>query len=1555
MADESRPVMSQSGAGRDPPPVWDGEDPSRRWRAMRRDILLWDDDVELPARKRGVRLFRALTGKARLLAETIADEDLRQDDGVSRIIAHFDKLYAGPLQVASERDFEVAVFSGHRKADEDMTAFVSRKQIEFTRYEAQLGTQLPNALRGRLLLKQASLNEKQGTRVTTLLDGNRSEEAVRAALCRLDTDLDVMSYATGHTLTSDKKTLYASAPEDSSTSSRSPWPTEEQREMDPELTELLTFYEEENDVGFDSDDPDQVWIYDADLGLQEFDEETLEQQFASFADVQRAKNEKKKARGWTHPRQKGSGKGLTKGSPLARGKGHFYPQSWDGPLSRNQTKGKGKGKDHFDQARRDRDQRRTQQGMRSISRQQLESKIRCWRCGQLGHRARDCKGERLPAVTTGRRAYFVHDFDPESEEKSWAVLHNQSFTTIPSNLTLIDTGAVNALVGECQFLAIDRLLKTFGLGTVPTQPPQGLGGIGGGVTPTMAVMMPIALGGIPGIMSTVIIPGPVPLLLPLPLMKSLGAVIDLPEQQVTWQEDCVSQIQQLSSGHIACNLFEGIESFLDQVPRSSEFVRTSWHEQHIMQLTHDMHHKSRKSQHYIHQCHLGSNDSNATLGTKQVTFSLDSDGSLPTSDQQGARREEGNTDSRLVNGCGEETQSSRFMASTDASSFSPHRLCPLTSDHLGAASHLGTEERCRSNEDIPTTTAVPHEGTTLGQTQTNEQQVVDQGSRHIIMSPRHCPERQQDKSVVCMPSVCGTLAEEPRRVHQGLDDFAAIAAEHQDDLSEQCRVPPLTAFAVDQSLDRLSHLDVVRAQVVNDCHPSLPWSDGDPHHYYTRRVRCLQVDKASTMVQDQDLIPPKPWTGMILYQTLSQDSVPATSGSVTDADLDCIWSSLAAGQNLVQTLDGGAELFVHPPCKRRWVRRGPIHYNTPPYRLSMCVQDAAWQFPIDVWLLQGRRKQGQTQDDFTLATLYCHTLSQALALQAALTSTSCSHGADFLHTNLPGISSHRVPSILTVSIGESATADEAFESAIADDVTESASADADKVLGHTSESAIADETQNSQRRYFSTQGSHPQSNDHPETPDAELEKVLGNTSESAIADENKNSHRRYFSQHVATQSSQQEYGCNTATLNLTLSKTTSPCSLRVKVADQDVTMTASSWKILRPWLNDNDSTTMTDELLSQGIWDLFQHDPPRDLDDPSSLSDVSAWNFWDVIQELEMRLPSCSLPRSVKKGHEHVGHVSLGAHTSRGAHVLNKSWESPWSELLPLVHELARQRPAVCQHPYLSIAFVAGTSPPHVDANEGLNSVITLGSYQGGELIVNDKRHETRHRWLTFDATAKHEVLPYTGWRISIALYTPRDHHLLTSTHWNWLTQLGFPVRWWLSENRWRQQSPALLRANFPELEPIPEDELATAIAVDEDTPASAVDENNPTQTEELRDAPLPVAEEVTLETPTSAQKSALLRAHCNLGHPQVKDFVRALRLAGIRKGIRLWVHNTFIVQHALRGDLKVFVVPLLYLVPMNSIGWLDATLSSFILGRVHQRLGLTLSIGALGSNKLHD
>ena len=58
-------------------------------------------------------------------------------------------------------------------------------------------------------------------------------------------------------------------------------------------------------------------------------------------------------------------------------------------------------------------------------------------------------------------------------------------------------------------------------------------------------------------------------------------------------------------------------------------------------------------------------------------------------------------------------------------------------------------------------------------------------------------------------------------------------------------------------------------------------------------------------------------------------------------------------------------------------------------------------------------------------------------IQERLTTSSYYHGADFLHTILPGISSHRVPNILTVNIGEPAIADEAPEDGLG------------KVLGNT--------------------------------------------------------------------------------------------------------------------------------------------------------------------------------------------------------------------------------------------------------------------------------------------------------------------------------------------------------------------------------------------------------------------------------------------------------------------------------------------------------------------------
>eukprot|EP00971_Amphidinium_carterae_P100922 1996716-Amphidinium_carterae.1 len=62
---------------KDPPPGWDGEQPTQRWRTTRRAIVLWAEDTDVPKSRQGIRLYRQLTGKAAQVAEALPDEKLK--------------------------------------------------------------------------------------------------------------------------------------------------------------------------------------------------------------------------------------------------------------------------------------------------------------------------------------------------------------------------------------------------------------------------------------------------------------------------------------------------------------------------------------------------------------------------------------------------------------------------------------------------------------------------------------------------------------------------------------------------------------------------------------------------------------------------------------------------------------------------------------------------------------------------------------------------------------------------------------------------------------------------------------------------------------------------------------------------------------------------------------------------------------------------------------------------------------------------------------------------------------------------------------------------------------------------------------------------------------------------------------------------------------------------------------------------------------------------------------------------------------------------------------
>eukprot|EP00971_Amphidinium_carterae_P252169 5006759-Amphidinium_carterae.1 len=365
--------LAEAYRHRDSPPAWDGIEPSRRWRAYRRELLLWQADTEVPPARQAVKAFRHMTGQAKLLAESVTDRELMAPNGIQILIAHFDQLYAGAMKVTAELDFDAALFTGHRQQSESFLAFAARKTIEFSRYEQGAQCRLPDQLKAKVLLRQCKASEKQMQRLLAWLDGERTEVKVREALSKLDTDLDVTLATAGHgegrQLWQTQTSLWQADIEES-------W---HEAEDTAEGTGGLAFaelYSPENDVGYDSEDENYIWVYLQDAESQEpLDEEELQCQLVNFAAVQKAKQAQKIARGWFAPtswtKGNGKGKGLQLG-PKGKGKGK-----------------KGEGKMRFPPSMQRDDRRRG--NMTKVPVGQLTSRVRCWRCGQVGHMARNCQ------------------------------------------------------------------------------------------------------------------------------------------------------------------------------------------------------------------------------------------------------------------------------------------------------------------------------------------------------------------------------------------------------------------------------------------------------------------------------------------------------------------------------------------------------------------------------------------------------------------------------------------------------------------------------------------------------------------------------------------------------------------------------------------------------------------------------------------------------------------------------------------------------------------------------------------------------------------------------------------------------------------------------------------------------------------------------------------------------------------------------------------------------------------------------------------------------------
>ena len=512
MATSQGPSASTGGqAGsfrdRDPPPGYDGEQPELTFRQFQRQVRLWEHETDLPLAKRGVKLLRQLTGAAALAVEDLEIDLIIGERGVKNVMAQLEAYFLPHLEVSLPRAFETAVYGEPRAAKESYAAYVKRMERAFNHLSKE-GVDLPDGAKGYILYRQASLTEAQDQRLLTWAEGKYTLKEITMALRRLDKVVKEKS----------AKSNYF--------------------EDHGEELELET-YEMEELYGGQADDDEYVYVAEGDLN-QVMEEDDVQAALASYKEIRQNLKDQRLGRGYFP--------GVGKGKGFA-GKG----------------KGKGKTKTHIEQ---------------------LKLRTKCRRCQQIGHWERECTA---PKPADGaNRSFFIQN--PEANDSFWlrqfvaqrraqcgkghqhppvlAVRSSEEaykersldsmqfcgITTRPHE-GVVDTAAEGGLIGTEPLATLQEELARHGLKIKWTPKVSTARGVGGDAKVEGVALIPIGIGGINGTLETTVVQGNVPLLLPIRLLRALGAVVDLEKLCMHIRKHhVIVSLREMASGHITTNI-----------------------------------------------------------------------------------------------------------------------------------------------------------------------------------------------------------------------------------------------------------------------------------------------------------------------------------------------------------------------------------------------------------------------------------------------------------------------------------------------------------------------------------------------------------------------------------------------------------------------------------------------------------------------------------------------------------------------------------------------------------------------------------------------------------------------------------------------------------------------------------------------------------------------------------------------------------------------------------------------------------------------------------------
>ncbi|CAJ1430752.1 unnamed protein product, partial [Effrenium voratum] len=126
------------------------------------------DTIKVPLEKRGIKLLQSFQegSQPRRIADTVPTEVLLSSRGYSAILTALQEKYAPVLEASGPKAIDRFLFEGERQKGESYTSFIAAKEIARQEMESFLGEKVCDKLCGRILLRQAGLNELQREMIT---------------------------------------------------------------------------------------------------------------------------------------------------------------------------------------------------------------------------------------------------------------------------------------------------------------------------------------------------------------------------------------------------------------------------------------------------------------------------------------------------------------------------------------------------------------------------------------------------------------------------------------------------------------------------------------------------------------------------------------------------------------------------------------------------------------------------------------------------------------------------------------------------------------------------------------------------------------------------------------------------------------------------------------------------------------------------------------------------------------------------------------------------------------------------------------------------------------------------------------------------------------------------------------------------------------------------------------------------------------------------------------------------------------------------------------------